>query len=276
MRGTKDVKEIGEHTVEEEVQYLGIKIGGSGRDIFRAEKRMWLEKAKKKANEVIPQIKKSFDKVIVGKAIWKLMMVPGLLFGKAVVVTAKTTIEKIQRIENRVWKYLLGLGGYTTVESLRGEIGASMMISRIMETMLLYVIDTLSSNFENLKMYMNDGIEKGKGQWINTINDYRMKLDMSWDDLRNIDRKSLKDKIKEYDTQMWLQGMFHKPTLKWYRMGKEKIEYEMCYRNNNYSAYLAKARTNSLQLEEHLGRGLLNYDTTCKLCGQGEKTWSTL
>ena len=68
----------------------------------------------------------------------------------------------MQRIENKVWKYLLRLGVYTTVESLRGEIGASMMISRIMETMLLYVIDTLSSNFENLKMYMNDGIEKGK------------------------------------------------------------------------------------------------------------------
>ena len=51
--------------------------------------------------------------------------------------------------------------------------------------MLLYVIDTFSSNFENLKMYMNDGIEKGRGQWINAINDYRMKLDMSWDDLRN-------------------------------------------------------------------------------------------
>ena len=90
VRGTKDIKKIGEYSVE--VKYLGINIGGSGRDIFRAEKRIWLEKAKKKANEVIPQIKKSFDKVIVGKAIWKLMMVPGFLFGKAVLVTVKTTI----------------------------------------------------------------------------------------------------------------------------------------------------------------------------------------
>ena len=64
---------------------------------------------------------------------WKLVMVAGLLFGKAVVVTAKSTIAKIQAIENRVWKYLLGLGGYTTVAALRGEIGASMMESRIME-----------------------------------------------------------------------------------------------------------------------------------------------
>ena len=40
----------------------------------------------------------------------------------------------------------------------------------------------------------------------------------------------------------------------------------MCYRNTKHSAYLAKARTNSLELEVHLGRGLENYDRTCKLC----------
>ena len=102
--------------------------------------------------------------MIVGKAIWKLMMIPGLLFGKAVVVTAKRTIEKIQRIENKIWRYLLGLRGYATVEAFRGEIEASMTVSRIMKTMILYVIDTLSSNFEQLKTYMNHEIEKGKGQ----------------------------------------------------------------------------------------------------------------
>ena len=91
-------------------------------------------------------------------------MIPGLLFGKAVVATAKSTIEKIQAVENRVWKYLLGLGGYTTVEALGGEIGGSMMVSRIMETMLLFVLDTLSSNFEQIKKYMNYEIETGKGQ----------------------------------------------------------------------------------------------------------------
>ena len=74
------------------------------------------------------------------------------------------------------------------------------------------------------------------------INDYREKLDMSWDDLRTIDKKSLKDKIKEYDTQIWLQEMFHKPTLKWYRIGKGKIGYEMCYKNNICSTYQAKGQ----------------------------------
>ena len=88
---------------------------------FQAENRSWIEKAEKKANEIISQIKKSFDKVVVGKAIWKLMSIPGILFGRAVVVTPKATIKKVQRIENKVWRYLLGIGGYSTVESLRGD-----------------------------------------------------------------------------------------------------------------------------------------------------------
>jgi len=70
---------------------------------------------------LIQQIKKIFDKVVVGKAIWKLMIVPGLLFRKAVIATAKSTIDKIQAIENKVWKYPLGLGGYTAVVTKRRD-----------------------------------------------------------------------------------------------------------------------------------------------------------
>ena len=63
-----------------------------------------MEKVEKKANELIPQIRKSFDKVVVGKAIWKLMSVSGILFGISVVVTPRSNIEKVQRIENKVWR----------------------------------------------------------------------------------------------------------------------------------------------------------------------------
>ena len=113
--------------------------------------RIWLQKAIKKANKIISQIKKSYDKVTVGKAIWKLVMVTSLLFSKAVVVVAKSTITKVQAIKNRVYKFLMELGGYTIIAALRGEIGASMMESRIMKTMLMFVRDTLASNFGNLK-----------------------------------------------------------------------------------------------------------------------------
>ena len=149
-------------------------------------------KGGKKANEIISQIKKSCDKVIVGKAIWKLMSLPAILFGRAVIATSKTSIEKIQRIENKVWRYLLGIGGYSTVEALRGEIGASMIKSRIMETMLLFIVDTKASNFNNIKEMMNDSITKRKGKWFNAVEEYRLKLGLTWDKMKNIDTQSIK------------------------------------------------------------------------------------
>ena len=107
-------------------------------------------------------------------------------------VTPKTTIKKVQRIENKVWRYLLGIGGYSTVESLRGEIGASMMQTRIMETMLLFIVDTLASEFGDVKRLMNDTIERGREKWISTINEYRRELGITWKEMKEIDRKALR------------------------------------------------------------------------------------
>ena len=68
-----------------------------------------------------------------------------------------------------------------------------------------------------------------------------------------------------------MEEMLTKLTLQWYREVKLYIGYDNCYRNSRNSEYLAKARTASLQLEEHLGRGRKDYDKTCKLCFQEEE-----
>ena len=127
VRGPDIEDMVGELEVVKETKYLGVQIGGRGRNIFEKENKKLLEKAEEKVNALLAQIKKSADRVIVGKAIWKLMAIPAILFGRAVIPTSNTQIEKLQRIENRVWRYLLGIGGYSTVEALRGEMGASMV-----------------------------------------------------------------------------------------------------------------------------------------------------
>merc|ERR1711874_959448 len=101
------------------------------------------------------------------------------------------------------WRYLLGIGGYSTVESLRGEMGASMGRSRIMETMLAYAMDTLTGRFQEVKKMMKHTIDKEKGRWFKTINEYRIELNISWEDLENMDRASLKMIVREYDTDKW-------------------------------------------------------------------------
>ena len=70
-----------------------------------------------------------------------------------------------------------------------------------------------------------------------------------------MDRKRLKSLIKAWDTSQWKEELETKKFLRRYKEGKPHIRYDECYRNDKNSEYLANARTNTLQLEEQLGRG---------------------
>ena len=97
IRGPEIGDKVGEFEVVKETKYLGVQVGGRGRNIFEMENKKWLEKAEEKANALMAQIKKSADKVIVGKAIWKLMAIPAILFGRAIITTSKKTNRKTSK-----------------------------------------------------------------------------------------------------------------------------------------------------------------------------------
>merc|ERR1711874_280407 len=85
--------------------------------------------------------------------------------------------------------------------------GASMVRSRVMETMLSYAMDTLTGNFQEVKKMMLHTISMEKGRWYKTINEYREELRITWDDLQNMDKANLMGMIKTYDTDKWIEGM---------------------------------------------------------------------
>ena len=157
------------------------------------------------------------------------------------------------------------------MESLRGEIGASMVKSRIMQTVLMYARDTMNSKFQNVKDIMKDVIDNEKGKWYKLANGYRSELGITWNDLEKLGKPALKKLINLYDTSEWKIGMAGKVSLKFYIQEKNKIKYEYCYRNNTNSLFLARARTNSIKLEDHKGRGIVGYDKTCRMCKKAEE-----
>ena len=165
----------------------------------------------------------------------------------------------------------MGIGGYSTVAALRGELGASMMKSRVMETTLQYVREVMNGRFKNVKEMMLDTIEQQVGSWYKTVNSYVRELGISWTELYSMSKGDIKEMIRKYDTQAWRDNLEDKSTLKYYREGKTKMGYEFCYRNNANSMFYARARINSLKLEEAIGRGKAFYNKTCKLCKQGEE-----
>ena len=124
------------------------------------------------------------------------MSIPGILFGRSVVVTPRSTIEKVQRIENEVWRYLLGIVGYSTVESLRGEIGSSLMESRQMEASILFVKDGLECKFENVRIALENNINDNKGDWMHIINKFLKTIWITWEDIRCKNRQDIKEIIR--------------------------------------------------------------------------------
>ena len=59
--------------------------------------------------------------------------------GNQVVNFTKTQIGELQATENGVYRKILGGAPKTVVETLRGDIGASLMESRIMENKILFL-----------------------------------------------------------------------------------------------------------------------------------------
>merc|ERR1712179_565368 len=98
------------------------------------------------------------------------------------------------------------------------------------ESMLLYMIDTLASDFTNVKLRMKDTISRKRGKWYNAIEEYRIELDLSWDRLKAMDKPTLKKIVREYDTEKWFEGMTKKQSLRFYVQEKKKIHYDLCYR----------------------------------------------
>ena len=96
-------------------------------------------------------------------------------------------------------------------------------------------------------------------------------MDISWEDLLKLDKKSLKKIVKSYDNDCWIAELDDKSSTKYYAAEKTEIRYEFCYKNNYSSKIFARARMNALQLEKHKRRSISSYDTTCKLCGEEEE-----
>ena len=165
----------------------------------------------------------------------------------------------------------MGVGGYSTVDALRGEMGASLVDSRIMETMLLYALDTMQGGFQNIKNMMEDTMKVKKGRWYVSIEKHMENLGISWEMLKKMPREELKRRVRKYDTKKWETSLQDLKTQKYYVIGKKKFGYDFCYRNSYDSTFLAKARLNALKLEEQMGRGKRGYDRTCKLCKTTEE-----
>ena len=83
-----------------------------------------------------------------------------------------------------------------------------------METMISYIIDVMKGDFINIKEMMIDTINKKKGKWYKTVDEYRNDLGITWDDIMSMDKKNLKKVIRAFDTDKWKEDLEKKACMK--------------------------------------------------------------
>ena len=123
--------------VVQKMKYLGIEIDNKG-NYFKTQRGKIIENARKMANITYSVIEKSCDKLLIG-IFWKSIALPSLLYGTNVINLTDYNITELQKIENSVYRCILGAAHYNPNVALRGEIGASLMRKRVMNGRINYV-----------------------------------------------------------------------------------------------------------------------------------------
>ena len=140
-------------TVKESLKYLSLCVENK-RNVFNKQKKAMVAKAQKMANMTYGIIGKSCNKLMIGKVYWKSLALPSILYGGNIISISEQDVKKLQTIENGVYRQLLGGPKYAPNCTLRGEVGASLMKTRIIQGQLQYLRSTMQGNNMLLKEVM--------------------------------------------------------------------------------------------------------------------------
>ena len=171
-----------------------------------------MEKAQQLANTTYSVIARSCNKLLIGKTFWKNVAMPSILYGINVINMTETDIQHLQRIENGVYRQILGAPKYAPISTLRGEIGASLMKKRIIDGGIQYLRRIRSGSNELLKRILQDTQERRSTDWIRTTNKYLHEINASRCDIINKSKQELKEITKVWDTRKWIENIENKST----------------------------------------------------------------
>ena len=254
----EEITEIENIEVVEELVYLGVKIE-SKRNMFNKYKNEMMTKARKMENMTYSMIDKSVNRLLIGKAYWKAVALPTVLHGMNAININKGEINKLQIIENNVYRKILKAPSYTPIVALRGEIGSSCMLERVIRGKILYWKYIKEGENELLKEIMRSE----KASFNKTVNKYLEIVQLKKKDILINNKEWIKKELKKWDEREWRNELERKSTLKIYAENKKSIK-ENIYFNNNESLLMFRIKTNTLPLNDR--KRHTAEDTSCKLC----------
>jgi len=253
--------------VATEVRYLGVKVVNQ-QDCFKEHRREKIELAERMANLTYSVIGRACDRLVIGKTFWKNVVLPSVLASSGVIVWRKRELEKLQRIENGVWRKIFGAPSYTPVAALQGEIGCSTVEGRDSKIKLKFAKFLQESRSGVLRRVWNVVRGGGVGGWVRCVTGYLERLGLGWTELEETSVGDVVRMISRWEEASWRAQVESRSTLIHYR-AKAHIG-GVSYTNRWGSQLLFRARTNTLRLNWRAR--FWGGEVTCVMCGVVEET----
>ena len=222
-----------------------------------------IAKAKKLANVVYSVIEKSVNRVLIGKTFWKVLALPSILFCTNIIGLNASEIEKLQVIENGVYRKILGAPSYAPNCTLRGEIGSSTMKARVAKGMIKYVKSVVFRDNRVLHDILRRNLEKKLG-WCKNVEKAVCGVGLDVGEIMRRDENDLVEVIKKWDDDLWNEEKKSKKSIELYAKYREKIGSGDDYDNTEASVILYRMRTNTLKLNDR--QRFVQGSTACELC----------
>ena len=118
---------LGNIKVVPKVKYLEIDIDNK-RNYFKTQRDKIIHKARKMANITYSVIERSCNKLLIGKTFWKSIVLPSIIYGTNIINLTEDNINELQKIENSIYRSILGAAHYSPNVTLRGEMAVKMAV----------------------------------------------------------------------------------------------------------------------------------------------------
>ena len=129
----------------------------------------------------------------------------------------------LQRLENSVYRTILGAAHYTANATLRGEIGSSLMKRRIINSRFNFIISINTGRNQLLEHTLREIEMDGSTKWIKTTVKYMSETGIHSRKLRTESKADVKKLMYSWDKKLWIEDIGSKSSLSIYRRFKTDI-----------------------------------------------------
>ena len=245
--------------VVDKYTYLGLEVSKEG---IGGERQMKINegKARKMTGMIVNAGSRSINKYEVGRSLWKGMAVPYCLYGSEITYYREGDLAKLEKTQNIVGRWGLGVPRSTAVEAIRGDMGWSTFRERVVKGKLNFLkkIEELDED-RWVKLVVRDN--SVRTSWRREMDRWKRRENLE-EDWNRIGPREVKKRVEESGLARWHAGMETKSTLKWYRH-KERPDALKWHVGDWGSRLLEKVRTGTLEVK---ARNRDELDQSCSSC----------